>query len=71
MREEFQWQEETLDFPARYGVRHVRGAEVFEVRDESDVILNDPTRCVRVSVCVCAVNADICSICIYNIYTHI
>lgn len=43
-RKDFQWREEELDFPQRFGVRCVRGGEVFEVRDEDDVPLNDPTR---------------------------
>ena len=43
-RRDFQVKEEELDFPRRYGVRFIRGAEIFEIRDESDVILNDPTR---------------------------
>lgn len=41
---DFQWMEESLDFPQRYGVKYVRGGEIFEVRDEDDVVLNDPTR---------------------------
>ena len=41
---DFQWCEEEMDFPQRFGVRFVRGGEVFEVRDEDDVPLNDPTK---------------------------
>ena len=41
---DFQWREEELDFPQRFGIRVVRGGEVFEVRDEDDVPLNDPTK---------------------------
>jgi len=43
-RRDFQWAEEPLDFPSRYGVKYVRGAEVFEYRDEDGVLLNDPTK---------------------------
>lgn len=41
---DFQWSEEELDFPERFGVAYVRGGEVFEVRDEDDVVLNDPSK---------------------------
>lgn len=34
---------ETREFRRTYGVRHVRGGEVFEVRDEANVVLNDMT----------------------------
>ena len=41
-RKDFRWSEDDpAAFPARYGVRCVRGAEIFEVRDEDNVILND------------------------------
>ncbi len=43
-KRDFQWKEENLDFPVRYGVKYVRGGEIFEVRDEDNVILNDPTK---------------------------
>ena len=29
---------------ALIGVKYVRGGEIFEVRDEHNVVLNDPTR---------------------------
>lgn len=35
---------ETRDFRHTFGVRHVRGGEVFEVRDQDNVVLNDMTR---------------------------
>lgn len=38
--------EDEFSFPAEYGVRYVRGAEVIEMRDEDDVVLNDFSRCV-------------------------
>jgi intron-binding protein aquarius len=37
-------EENEFDFPAEYGVSYVRGAEVIEVRDEDDVVLNDFTK---------------------------
>jgi intron-binding protein aquarius len=37
-------QAEMLDFASMFGVRYVRGGEVFEYRDEADVVLNDPSR---------------------------
>ena len=41
-RKDFTWSEDDpAAFSARYGVRCVRGAEIFEVRDEDNVILND------------------------------
>ena len=41
-RKDFTWSEDDpAAFPARYGVRCLRGAEIFEVRDEDNVILND------------------------------
>jgi len=43
-KRDFQWEEEQLDFPARYGVQYIRGGEIFEIRDEDNIILNDPTR---------------------------
>ncbi len=36
--------EEDCSFPARYGVQHVRGAEVLELVDEAGQVLNDPMR---------------------------
>lgn len=41
---DFNWVEEDIDFPQTYGVQYVRGGEIFEVRDEDDVILNDFTK---------------------------
>ena len=43
-KKDFSWQEENLDFPQRYGVRYVRGGEVFEYLDEENIVLNDPTK---------------------------
>ncbi len=37
-------EEEDLSFMTLFGVKYVRGGAVFEVRDEADVVLNDPTR---------------------------
>jgi len=34
-------EEEAATFRVKYGVRHIRGGEIFEVRDEEGVILND------------------------------
>ncbi len=34
------------------GVKFVRGGEVFEVRDEENVILNDPSRYGRLLMCM-------------------
>ena len=53
-------QEESLDFPARYGVRIVRGAEIFEIRDEEGVVLNDMTRYYIYTVDVVVVVAVVC-----------
>ena len=41
---DFNWAEEDLDFPDTFGVQYVRGGEIFEVRDEDDVVLNDFTK---------------------------
>lgn len=38
---DFQWQEEDGDFPSVYGIKSVRGGELFEMRDEDDVVLNN------------------------------
>jgi intron-binding protein aquarius len=35
------WREEDCTFPQRYGVVHVRGCEVAELKDEEGVTLND------------------------------
>lgn len=43
-RRDFQWAEEDLDFPSRYGVQYIRGGEVFEVLDEDGVALNDMSK---------------------------
>ena len=43
-KREFTWVEEDDDFPKTFGVKYVRGGEIFEVRDEDDVILNDFTK---------------------------
>eukprot|EP01041_Mallomonas_annulata_P008643 gene8643-17828_t len=43
-RRDFQWAEEDLDFPSRYGVQYIRGGEVFELKDEDNVVLNDFSR---------------------------
>lgn len=32
--------EESLAFPAQYGIKYIRGGEIFEVRDEAGTILN-------------------------------
>ena len=37
-------EEETRAFRRAYGVRYVRGGEVFELRDQDNVVLNDMTR---------------------------
>lgn len=37
-------EEEWFDFARIFGVKHVRGGELFELRDEANVVLNDPTR---------------------------
>lgn len=37
------WIEEDCTFPQRFGVVAVRGAEVYEVRDEADNVMNDIT----------------------------
>lgn len=39
-------------FCARYGVRRVRGCEVYEVRDQGGNILNDPAAAARQQVCM-------------------
>jgi hypothetical protein len=36
--------EEVFDFARTFGVKYVRGGELFELRDEANVVLNDPTR---------------------------
>jgi hypothetical protein len=36
--------DEILNFPEKYGVKYVRGGEIFEMRDEDGVILNDHTK---------------------------
>lgn len=41
---DFQWSEDDLDFPSTYGIQYVRAGEIFEYRDEDDVVLNDFTR---------------------------
>jgi intron-binding protein aquarius len=41
---DFNWVEEDFDFPETFGVQYVRGGEIFEVRDEDDVVLNDFTK---------------------------
>jgi intron-binding protein aquarius len=41
---DFKWAEEDFDFPETFGVQHVRGGEIFEVRDEDGVVLNDFTK---------------------------
>ena len=43
-------EEEFFDFAGVFGVRHVRGGELFELRDEANVVLNDPSRWVKVYV---------------------
>ena len=43
-------EENMAEFARRYGVKYVRGGEIFEVRDEEDVVLNDPSRWVNESV---------------------
>jgi hypothetical protein len=37
-------EEEVFDFARTFGVKYVRGGELFELRDEANVVLNDPTR---------------------------
>lgn len=37
-------EEELFDFARTFGVKCVRGGELFEFRDEANVVLNDPTR---------------------------
>jgi hypothetical protein len=37
-------QGEELNFAKLFGIRHVRGGELFELRDEANVVLNDPSR---------------------------
>ena len=41
---DFNWAEEDFDFPETFGVQYVRGGEIFEVRDEDNVVLNDFTK---------------------------
>ena len=36
-------EEEAREFCSKYGVKYVRGAEVYEVRDQSGNIMNDPS----------------------------
>lgn len=43
-------EEEVRSFCARYGVRAVRGCEVYEVRDQGGNILNDPAAAARQQV---------------------
>lgn len=43
-------EEEVAGFCARYGVRAVRGCEVFEVRDQGGNVLNDPAAAARQQV---------------------
>jgi hypothetical protein len=37
-------EEEFFDFARTFGIKYVRGGELFELRDEANVVLNDPTR---------------------------
>jgi intron-binding protein aquarius len=38
--------ENDMNFPKEFGIKYIRGAEVYEFRDEENVVLNDFTRCV-------------------------
>ena len=37
-------EEEFFDFARVFGVKYVRGGELFELRDEANHVLNDPSR---------------------------
>eukprot|EP01038_Epipyxis_sp_PR26KG_P005853 gene5853-8076_t len=44
VNKDFDTTEESFDFPSLFGIKYVRGGEVFELRDEENVILNDLTK---------------------------
>lgn len=43
-RKDFQWKEADMDFPSQFGVKFVRAGEIFEVRDEDNNIVTDPSK---------------------------
>ena len=44
-------EEALLDFKQQYGIKFIRGAEVFEMKDEQGVSLNDTMKCVGSVIC--------------------